>query len=490
MGKPTGFLEYKRLNRNDIAVLNRIKNWNEFHEPITENEIKTQAARCMDCGVPFCHMGLMLNNVASGCPLHNLVPEWNDLIYKGRFKDAFERLIKTNNFPEFTSRVCPALCEGSCTEGLNKEPVLIKGIEEFIINLAYEKGWLKPNPPKIRSGKKVAVIGSGPSGLAAADELNKLGHLVTVYERADRIGGLLMYGIPNMKLDKNLVQRRVNLMSEEGITFITNTEIGKDINAAELLDNFDAIILCSGSTKPRDLEVEGRDLNGIHFAMEFLANNTRCLLNNNFNDSNFISAKDKNVVIIGGGDTGTDCVATAIRHGAKSVTQLEILPQPPINRAENNSWPEWPKTLKVDYGQEEAIEIFGKDPREYCQMTKRIIGKNNQVIGMETVEVNWQKDDLGRFIPVEIPNTLKNRQADLILLAMGFTGAEEKLIEDFGIKLNRPILSSKLDSKDFVTNQEKVFVAGDMRRGQSLVVWAIYEGRKAAQFCNDFLKSK
>ncbi|MFA5878925.1 MAG: glutamate synthase subunit beta [Candidatus Margulisiibacteriota bacterium] len=488
MGKPTGFLEYKRLLRKDSPVKERIKNWDEFHYPITEEEIKIQSARCMDCGVPFCHMGLFLNNVAAGCPLHNLIPEWNDLIYKGRFKEAFTRLIKTNNFPEFTGRVCPALCEGSCTEGLNKEPVFVKGIEEFIINLAYEKGWLKANPPKTRTGKKVAVVGSGPSGLAAADELNKLGHLVTVYERADRIGGLLMYGIPNMKLDKKLVQRRINLMAEEGINFVPKKEIGKDIKAAELLNNFDAVVLCCGSTKPRDLEVEGRNLNGVHFAMDFLTNNTKCLLNNNFDDPNFISAKDKHVVIIGGGDTGTDCVATSIRHGAKSVTQLEILPQPPVTRADNNPWPEWPKTLKVDYGQEEAIELFGNDPREYCQMTKKITGAKNQVTAIETVEITWEKDNQNRFVPIEIPNTLKARPADLILLAMGFTGAEENILKDFDLNLNRPILTAKLKATDFSTNKSKIFVAGDMRRGQSLVVWAIHEGRLAAQVCNEFLE--
>lgn len=491
MGKATGFLEYKRVLKEDVPPLERIQNWNEFHHYLDEVELKTQAARCMDCGTPFCHMGLCLNSLASGCPLHNLIPEFNDLVYKEHMKNAVERLLKTNNFPEFTGRVCPAPCEGSCTVSLHKEAVTIKTIECQIIDTAFEQGWIVARPPLQRTGKRVAVIGSGPSGLAAADQLNQAGHLVTVFERADRIGGLLMYGIPNMKLDKRIVQRRVDLMAKEGVRFVTNTTVGKNLTLKDLQAEFQAIVLCGGATKPRDLVVEGRQLQGIHFAMEFLMANTKSLLDSQLSDQKFISAKGKDVVIIGGGDTGTDCVGTAIRHGAKSVTQLELLPKPGFTRnPASNPWPEWPKLLKTDYGQEEAQALFGADPREYCQMTERFVGDENGFVKeIHTVEVRWEKDSSGRMMPIKIPGTEKIRPAQLVFLAMGFLGPEEFLLDQFGIlKDERGLVKTEKDS--YATNMKGIFVAGDMRRGQSLVVWAIAEGREAALACDEYLMLK
>ncbi len=487
MGKPTGFMEYKRELPPDRSPLERINDWNEFHLHLPEEAQRTQGARCMDCGIPFCHTGLLLNGMASGCPISNLIPEWNDLIYRGRWKDAIARLLKTNNFPEFTGRVCPAPCEGSCTVGINDPQVTIKNNECTIIDRAFKEGWIVPNPPKKRTGKKVAVVGSGPSGLACADQLNKAGHLVTVFERADRIGGLLMYGIPNMKLDKGIVQRRVDLMKAEGVNFITNTEVGVNYPGDKLLKDFDAVVLCGGATNPRDLPVEGRKSSGVHFAMEFLRANTKSLLDSKLEDGNYISAKDKNVIIIGGGDTGTDCVATSIRHGCKSVVQLEIMPEPPKERQPNNPWPEWPKVLKVDYGQEEAIALYGKDPREYCITTKKMVSDDNgNIKEVHTVKVEWKKDDSGRFIPVEIPGTEKVWAADLVLLAMGFLGPEEAVLNSIGVEKDQRS-NAKAEYGKFETNIKGVFTAGDMRRGQSLVVWAINEGRGAARECDKFL---
>ncbi len=441
----------------------------------------------MDCGIPFCHSGVLLNGMASGCPVNNLIPEWNDLIYRGLWKEAFYRLDKTNNFPEFTGRVCPAPCEGSCTEGLKDLPVTIKNNEKHIIERAFEEGWISANPPAVRTGRKVAVVGSGPSGLACAAQLNKVGHEVTVYERADRIGGLLMYGIPNMKLDKKIVDRRVNLMQEEGIKFVTSTEIGKDVPVEKLRQDFDAVVLCCGATKPRDLAVEGREHKGVHFAMEFLSANTKSLLDSKLEDGNYISAKDKYVIVIGGGDTGTDCVGTSIRHGCKNVVQFEIMPEPPKERQENNPWPEWPKKLKVDYGQEEAAHLYGDDPRNYCIMTKKLVSdENGQVKEAHTVQVDWKKDENGRFTPVEIPGSEKVWKADLVLLAMGFLGPEDTVIEQLDIE--RDARSNvKAEFEKYTTNVEGVFAAGDMRRGQSLVVWAINEGRGAARECDNHL---
>ncbi|KNY28217.1 glutamate synthase subunit beta [Pseudobacteroides cellulosolvens] len=487
MGKPTGFMEYKRELPPDRSPLERINDWNEFHLHLPEEAQRTQGARCMDCGIPFCHTGLLLNGMASGCPINNLIPEWNDLIYRGRWKDAIARLLKTNNFPEFTGRVCPAPCEGSCTVGINDPQVTIKNNECTIIDRAFKEGWIVPNPPKKRTGKKVAVVGSGPSGLACADQLNKAGHLVTVFERADRIGGLLMYGIPNMKLDKGIVQRRVDLMKAEGINFLTNTEVGVNYPGDKLLKDFDAVVLCGGATNPRDLPVEGRKCNGVHFAMEFLRANTKSLLDSKLEDGNYISAKDKNVIIIGGGDTGTDCVATSIRHGCKNVVQFEIMPEPPKERQPSNPWPEWPKVLKVDYGQEEAIALYGKDPREYCITTKKMVSDDNgNVKEVHTVKVEWKKDDSGRFIPVEISGTEKVWAADLVLLAMGFLGPEETVLNSIGVEKDQRS-NAKAEYGKFETNIKGVFTAGDMRRGQSLVVWAINEGRGAARECDKFL---
>lgn len=487
MGKSTGFMEYKRQCPSDINPKERLQNWDEFHDVLSEKEQRLQGARCMDCGVPFCHTGIMIKGMVSGCPLHNLIPEWNDLIYRGQFKEAIKRLLKTNNFPEFTGRVCPAPCEGACTDGLHGDPVTIKYNEKCIIDKAFENGWIKPNPPLKRTDKKIAVVGSGPAGLACADELNKLGHNVTVFERADRLGGLLMYGIPNMKLDKKVIDRRISIMEQEGITFKTGVDVGNNYDSEKLVTAFDSVVLCCGATKPRDLNAEGRELNGIHFAVEYLSKNTKSLLDSNLEDSNYINSKDKDVVVIGGGDTGTDCVGTSLRHGCKSVIQLEIMPKPSKERQVNNPWPQFPKTYKVDYGQEEAAFKFGKDPREYCVMTKKFVGdENNNIKEVHTVNIKWEKNDDGRMMPVEIPGTEKIIKADIVLLALGFLGPEEKIIENLNIERTQRS-NVKAEYGSFVTNNEKIFAAGDMRRGQSLVVSAIDEGRLAAKACHEYL---
>jgi len=488
MGKATGFMEYKREVPQERPVEERIKDWKEFKNKFSEEAAKIQGARCMECGIPFCHSGLEIGGMVSGCPVNNLIPEWNDLIYNGKWKEAVERLLKTNNFPEFTGRVCPAPCEGSCTLGLNEPSVTIKANEYQIIERAFEEGWIKPEPPELRSGKKAAVVGSGPAGLAAADQLNKLGHQVTVYERQDRIGGLLMYGIPNMKLDKEeVVNRRLEIMEAEGVEFITGIEVGIDLSLEELQSDFDAVVLAGGATKPRDLSVPGRDAEGIHFAVDFLRENTKRVLGDNNQD--YISAQAKDVIVIGGGDTGTDCVATSIRQGCNSVTQFEILPEPPKERQLDNPWPEWPKTLKVDYGQEEAEELYGADPREFLIMTKEIIqDEEGKVSGVRAVKIHWDKDEKGNFIPVEEAGSEKVWPADLVLIAMGFLGPEEALIEDGDLEQDGRS-NVKADYGDFKTNLAGVFAAGDMRRGQSLVVNAIDEGRKAAQSVHDYLIS-
>lgn len=486
MGKATGFIEYERAVPEERPVKDRIKDWKEFKSKFSEEAARVQGARCMECGIPFCHSGLEIGGMVSGCPVNNLIPEWNDLIYHGKWEEAVQRLLKTNNFPEFTGRVCPAPCEGSCTLGLNEPAVTIKANEYQIIERAFEEGWITPQPPEQRSGKSAAVVGSGPAGLAAADQLNKLGHQVRVYERQDRIGGLLMYGIPNMKLDKEeVVERRLKIMEAEGVEFITGVEVGKDLSLKELKAEHDAVILAGGATKARDLAVPGRDAEGVHFAVDFLRENTKKVLGDDNPD--YISAEGKDVIVIGGGDTGTDCAATSIRQGCKSVTQFEILPEPPKERQEDNPWPEWPKTLKVDYGQEEAEELYGSDPREFLIMTKEIIkDEAGHLSGVRAVKIHWERDDEGNFKPVEETASEQIWPADLVLIAMGFLGPEETLIEDGDLEQDGRS-NVKADYGDFRTNLEGVFAAGDMRRGQSLVVNAIDEGRKAAKSVDEYL---
>ncbi|MBI1295771.1 glutamate synthase small subunit [bacterium] len=496
MGKSTGFMEYTRQVPNEREPLERLNDWNEFHLHMSNDELTTQGARCMDCGVPFCHTGTLISGMASGCPINNLIPEWNDLVFRNRWREALDRLHATNNFPEFTGRVCPAPCEGSCTLGIIDPPVTIKNIEVSIIDKGFEEGWVTPHPPSQRTGKKVAVVGSGPSGLSAAAQLNTAGHKVTVYERADRIGGLLMYGIPNMKLDKAVVQRRIDLMAAEGVEFVTGVEIGKDIPATKLCEEFDAVVLCCGATKPRDLPIEGRNLSGIHFAMDFLHGNTKSLLDQYTGGSNGsngsgghhppISAEGKDVIVIGGGDTGTDCVGTSLRQGARSLVQFEILPQPPLERQADNPWPEWPKILRVDYGQAEAIARDGADPRTYSIQTTKFVGdENGYVKELHTVEIEWQKVD-GRFTPVPVPGSEKIWPAQLVLLAMGFLGPEDRIIEELALARD-PRSNVQAEYGKFATSVEGIFSAGDMRRGQSLVVWAINEGRAAARECDRYL---
>jgi len=490
MGKPTGFMEYQRELPADRSPEERVEDWEEFHLPFPEEKVRQQGGRCMDCGIPFCHLGESLpagSPAASGCPINNLIPEWNDLVYRGLWQEALERLHKTNNFPEFTGRVCPAPCEGSCVLGIDEPAVTIKNNERTIIDKGFEEGWVVPGPPHRRTGKKVAIVGSGPAGLACAAQLNKAGHWVTVYERADRIGGLLIYGIPNMKLDKRIVQRRIDLMAVEGIEFVTNTEIGRDVPATRLVEEYGAVVLCGGATKPRDLPIAGRELKGIRFAMEFLAANTRSLLDGGHQNGNFISARDQNVIVIGGGDTGTDCVATAVRHGCKSITQFEIMGRPPDARAPDNPWPEWPRIYRLDYGQEEARTRFGSDPREYLMTARRFVGDENSCVKeLVSVEVEWVKGDNGRPFPREIPGTEKGWPAELVLLAMGFLGPEETVLEQLGVERDARS-NAKAEHGRFGTNIPGVFAAGDMRRGQSLVVWAINEGRGAARECDRYL---
>ena len=488
MGKPTGFMEYERQTAEAASPKERIGNFNEFHTPLSQEEQRAQGARCMACGVPFCQSGMELMGMVSGCPLHNLVPEWNDLVYTGNWEQAYNRLAKTNNFPEFTSRVCPALCEAACTCGHYGDAVAVKENEYGIIENAYAKGYAKARPPRVRTGKTVAVIGSGPAGLAAADQLNKRGHQVTVYERDDRIGGLLMYGIPNMKLEKHVIERKIGIMKEEGVEFVTSANVGKDVKAAKLLKDYDRIVLACGAKNPRDIKAPGRDAKGIYFAVDFLAATTKSLLDSGLEDKKYISAKGKKVVIIGGGDTGNDCVGTSIRQGALSVTQLEMMPKAPEQRAEDNPWPQCPKVCKTDYGQEEAIAVFGKDPRVYQTTVKEFLkDKSGKLCGLVTVKLESQKDEkTGRMVMAEVAGSEQKMDADLALIAAGFLGTEKYVADAFGIALDGRT-NVKTEQGQYETNVKRVFTAGDMHRGQSLVVWAIREGREAARAVDESL---
>ena len=481
MADPSGFMKYDRQEERAYPVRERIKNFNEFHEHLTRADQKRQCARCMDCGVPFCQSGTVIGRMISGCPLNNLIPEWNDLIYKGAWEMAYRRLRITNSFPEFTSRVCPALCEKACTCGAEGEPVTVRCNEFSIVENAYDKGYAKAEPPGVRTGKKIAVVGSGPSGLAAADMLNHRGHSVTVFERYDRIGGLLMYGIPNMKLEKHIIDRRVDIMREEGVEFRTGVDVGKDIDAKTLLDEYDRVILACGASNPRDIKVKGRDANGIYFAVDFLRSTTKALLDNGL-QSGYISAKDKNVIVIGGGDTGNDCVGTCVRHGAKSVTQLEMMPKLPDQRAENNPWPQYPMICKTDYGQEEAAEVYGKDPRIYQTTVKEFLkDKKGNLKGAVIVSLVPEKDEKsGRTVMREIEGTEKTVKAELVLIATGFLGSEEYVAKAFGVDVNERT-NIKTAPDGFAASRERIFAAGDMHIGQSLVVRAIREGRDCAR---------
>ena len=490
MGKPTGFLEFERKVGKNESVKKRIEHYNEFHSLLSKEEQKIQGSRCMDCGIPFCQSGILLKGMVSGCPLNNLIPEFNDLVYRDNLDLALDRLLKTNPFPEFTGRVCPAPCESSCTLALNAPSVSIKENERYIIDKAMEEGRIKANPPKYRNDKKVAIIGSGPSGLSAAFYLNRYGYTVDVYEREDTAGGLLMYGIPNMKLGKNLVQNRVNLLKEEGITFYTNSDASKDESIKnKVLNEYDAVVLATGATKPRDLVVPGRKSKGVYFAVDYLKGSTKHVYNKT-NEKDFVNAKNKNVLVIGGGDTGTDCIATAIRQGCSNVIQLEITDSLPIERLSNNQWPEWKRTLKVDYGQEEAIEVFGGDPRRYCSSVKEFIADTDgNLKEAKVVKVQWIKDETGRVTFKEVEGSEEIIKVDIALLAMGFIGTEETIKDTFNVAISdRGNIVAEYG--DFKTNIKNIFSCGDARRGQSLVVWAIREGLEAAKAVNEYLVDK
>lgn len=488
MGKPTGFLEYQRQTARVLDPKTRIADFHEFRLPLSREKQKLQGARCMACGVPFCQSGATLGGMTSGCPLHNLVPETNDLVYTGNWKQAYLRLSKTHSFPEFTSRVCPALCEAACTCNLDGEPVATKENERAIIETAFEEGWVKPQKPRVRTGKTIAVVGSGPSGLAAAQQLNRRGHSVTVYERSDRPGGLLRYGIPNMKLEKSVVDRRIRLMEEEGVRFVVNTDVGRDIKAEELLKKYDRVLLTCGASNPRDIQIPGRDAGGIYFAVDFLGKVTKMLLDSDFQKTPWELAKGKEVLVIGGGDTGNDCVGTVIRLGAKSVTQLEMMPEPPAKRTEANPWPQWPKILKTDYGQEEAAAVFGHDPRIYqTTVTEFIPDKKGNVCKAKITKLKSVSDEkTGRMKLIPVEGSEKIIGAELVLIAAGFLGSQKYVTDAFQVAVDGRT-NVKTASEGYETNVPRVFAAGDMRRGQSLVVWAIREGREAARAVDESL---
>jgi len=477
MGKPTGFLEYLRELPLDRSALMRIQDWHEFHQPLEESKLRQQGARCMDCGIPFCH---------NGCPLGNIIPEWNDLVYKHRWHDAMDMLLKTNNFPEFTGRVCPAPCEEACVLGINDKPVTIKLVEQNIIDYAFAHDWIKPHVPPVRTGKRVAVVGSGPAGLAAAAQLNRAGHWVVVYERADRIGGLLTYGIPNFKLEKKVVERRVKLMEAEGIVFKPSTNVGFDVTIDALREQFDAVLLCGGATQARELSVPGRELNGIYPAMTYLPLQNKRNLGDEIPDEQFIDAAGKHVIILGGGDTGADCLGTAIRQGCASVKQFELLPRPPESRTPEMPWPYWPMIFRSSSAHEEAVQKAGGDVRDFAINTKSFSGENGVVKKLHAIRLEWAKDDKGRYQMKEVAGSEFTLDADLVLLAMGFVSPEHAgPIDQLGLKKD-PRGNVVVDD-NYQTSVPGVFSAGDMRRGQSLVVWAISEGRSAAHGIDKFL---
>lgn len=486
MGKPTGFMEYRRQAFGERNPAERINDFRDLYVPLPDDALRLQGARCMDCAVPFCQSADMFGGMTAGCPVRNLIPEWNDLVYRGRWKEALERLLATNNFPEFTGRACPAPCEGACVAALYEEPVAIKSIERAIIDKGFEEGWMVPKPPAARTGKKVAVVGSGPAGLAVADELNKRGHSVTVFERDDRIGGLLTYGIPKMKIEQDVVDRRIRLMEAEGVTFVVNAEVGRTVSVDDLKREFDSVVLCTGATKPRDLAVNGRHLSGVHFAMDYLKTNTKQLLDTGMVPEGPLSAKDRDVIVIGGGDTATDCVATAIRQECRSVVQFDLYPRKPAERAENNPWPEWPLVYKMDYGHKEAAALFGDDPRAFAVGTKSFEDDGNgNLVAVTTVNLNVRKEN-GRTVYEEIPGTERRWKADLVLIAIGFSGPEQELLKQMGIAVDhRTNIAAGYGS--YATSVDGVFAAGDARRGQSLIVWAIHEGREAAKAVDRYL---